>query len=126
MNFDRWIPAIILWVVGGKMVYEGIRPNKEEQEREEKKINPLKIWKMIGLGFALNFDALAVGVSFGILNSNALEQCLTLLCVNFIMSSLGIYFGGKFNKISYDKIEIVGGIIIILIGFNILFGGLLN
>ena len=64
--FDHWIAFILLSGIGGKMIWEGIR------EEGEAPISIIAIIPVIVLSLATSIDALAVGVSFGVLQSSIL------------------------------------------------------
>jgi len=122
--FAPWVALIILTIVGGRMIYEGIKENQEEEEKEKSKIDPLNVGVMILLGFATSFDALAVGVSFGLLNDDILWFIIILFLITFAISLLGVGIGIKFPKAPLNRVAILGGIILIAIGIIIFVEGL--
>ena len=60
--YDHWIAFVLLAIVGGKMIREGVRGEEGETPLEGIRFVPVVI-----LSFATSIDALAVGISFGVL-----------------------------------------------------------
>ena len=68
---------------------------------------------------ATSIDALAVGVSFAALTVNIISSVCIIAATTFILSFIAVYIGKKFGDLLKQKAEIVGGIILILIGLKI-------
>jgi putative Mn2+ efflux pump MntP len=79
---------------------------------------------VIVLSLATSIDALAVGVSFGVLRTAVLIPALIIGLVCFIISFAGVMLGERLEELLGNKMEIIGGLILILIGINILSGHL--
>ncbi len=116
IDYDHWIAFSLLLFIGCKMLYEAFKPEKDEEEHD-----CLKFSELIMMGVATSIDALAVGISFAVLpDVNIYFACIligiitTVIC--FAAVFIGKYFGDKFR----NKAEIIGGVILILIGFRIL------
>lgn len=109
---------LLLAIVGGKMILEGL----SEEDEDEAGMDSLQLMPVIILSFATSIDALAVGVGFGLLNSPILVPALVIGIVCFILSAGGVIFGRQLAGILGHRTEILGGIILILIGLNILLG----
>ena len=75
---------------------------------------------MLLLSVATSIDALAVGVSFAFLGVNIIAAIATIGTTTFILSIVGIKVGNMFGAKYKDKAELVGGIILILMGLKIL------
>jgi putative Mn2+ efflux pump MntP len=118
-SFAAWVALILLSIIGGKMIYEGVKENQSEMEEKENKIDPLNLKVMILLGFATSFDALAVGVSLGLLNQPILWIAVIIFVVTFAISFLGMLIGIKFHELPSNKLEILGGVVLIVLGILI-------
>lgn len=118
--YDHWIAFILLAIVGGKMIWEGLRGGEEEAHIEAVQLIPV-----IVLSLATSIDALAVGVSFGVLQTAVLIPAIIIGLVCFGISFAGVMLGERLEDILGNKMEIIGGLILILIGINILAGHLL-
>lgn len=115
-SVDHWLAFTILCFIGGKMIYESRKLEKEI----EKTINPLNIYVLFTLAIATSIDALAVGVTFSFLNVSIVEPVIVIGVVTFFFSLAGTYIGEFFGHMFEDKIELVGGLILIGIGTKIL------
>lgn len=112
---DHWIAFGLLVFLGGRMIMEGRVPI---QDRKVK--NPTQ-WKvLIPMALATSIDAFAVGISFSFFWKNMWLPGALIGAVTFIVSMLGIYMGRNAGKRLATKAEILGGIILILIGVKIL------
>jgi len=115
--YDHWVAFIVLAIVGGKMILEGIRGHEEEASMESIRLVPV-----IVLSFATSIDALAVGISFGVLQAAVLIPALIIGIVCFGISFAGVMLGERLESVLGNKMEIFGGVILILIGLRILYG----
>ena len=113
--YDHWIAFILLAIVGGKMIWEGVQGGDDEAPLEVIQIVPV-----IVLSFATSIDALAVGISFGVLQTAVLIPALMIGIVCFGISFAGVMLGERLESFLGNKMEIFGGIILILIGLRIL------
>lgn len=116
-SFDHWVAFILLGIIGGKMFYEGLQPKDLSCD-----VHQEKDWlHLCYFSIATSIDALAVGVSFAFLSVDILESSLLIAAVTFSLSALGVMIGKKFAVLLDNKAEILGGIVLILIGTRILF-----
>jgi putative Mn2+ efflux pump MntP len=76
---------------------------------------------VIVLSLATSIDALAVGVSFGVLQTEILLPALIIGIVCFGISFSGVILGERLEDLLGNKMEIFGGVILILIGLRILY-----
>ena len=118
-SIDHWIAFILLAFIGGKMIVESVKPDKEDDEVKEMDA-PLDLKEMFVLAVATSIDALAVGITFAFLDTPILEAITIIGITTMIISIVGVvignYFGGKYKH----KAELVGGIILVLLGVRIL------
>lgn len=113
-NYDHWIAFGLLVIIGLRMIWESQKPD------EDKTFNPLNIWFIIYMSIATSIDALIVGLSFAFLNTNIYTSIIIIGIVTFIAAMLGILFGKKAGAHFGKKMEILGGIILILIASKII------
>lgn len=114
-SVDHWIAFFLLSFIGLKMIFEA----KEEDNDDERSIN-LSNKELFILSIATSIDALAVGISFAFLNINMLPVSLSIGIVTFIVCFIGVFIGKSIGPIFKNYAQIIGGIILILIGINIL------
>ena len=122
-SIDHWIAFILLGIIGGKMIVESVKPDKEDDEVKEMDA-PLDLKEMFVLAVATSIDALAVGVSLAFLKVAILPAVLFIGCITFVCSAAGVKIGSIFGDKYQSKAELCGGIILILIGIKILLDGL--
>ncbi len=115
ISIDHWVAFILLSLIGLNMVIEALKSDKSETLN-----NSLEFKTMLILSIATSIDALAVGITFAFLNVNILSAVILIGMVTFLISfvgaNIGHKFGGKYGKNS----EVLGGIVLILIGLKIL------
>jgi putative Mn2+ efflux pump MntP len=114
-SFDHWIAAGLLAFVSGRMVLSGFNPKAEVYETD-----PSRGGMLVILSIATSIDALAVGISFAMLNVNILTSCLTIGLVSTILSMVGLKIGRRLGTMFGKRMEILGGIILLFIGVRIL------
>ena len=119
-SFDHWIAFVLLCFVGGKMIYEAVKGDKEENESD-----PLNVYVLFILAIATSIDALAVGLSLAFIKVFIIVPALIIGCITFALSFAGTYIGNFFGHLFEKKIEIAGGVILIGIGCKILIEHLL-
>ncbi len=115
-DYDHWIAFILLFLIGSKMVYEGLIKNESENEDGVE----LSRIRLVAQGIGTSIDALAIGVSFAFLNIAIFVPVLVIFLVTFFASLIGIQLGKFYGKRLGSKMEILGGIILIGIGVKIL------
>ena len=112
-SIDHWIAFILLVCIGGKMVVEAVRDR--DHEVVGKKDQPLDHKEMFLLAVATSIDALAVGITFALLDTPIIEAIVIIGCTTFVLSIVGVIVGNFFGTRYKKKAEIIGGIILILI-----------
>ena len=113
-NIDHWIAFVLLFIIGGNMIKEAL--SKEEEPTSDS----LAFKEMLLLALATSIDALAVGVTFAFLKVQILPAVLFIGIITFTLSALGVKIGNIFGCRYKSKAELVGGIILILMGCKIL------
>lgn len=118
-KFIPWIALVLLLFIGGKMLIEGIRNKEAEVEKAEVGFAALFVQ-----GVATSIDALSVGFTiaeYGLLM--ALVCAAIIAVVTFFVCLAGLVIGKKFGTKFSNKAEILGGIILIVIGIEIFVTG---
>ena len=120
-KIDHWIAFGLLSFIGVKMIIESIKGD-EEEEKECDFSNK----KFLVLAIATSIDALAVGVSFAFLNVNIVFAAIVIACTTFVFSFAAVYLGRVFGEVLKSKSEVIGGIILVIMGVKILIEHLLG
>lgn len=113
-QFDHWLAFILLAVIGSRMIYGSIK-KKSNSITQSFSIKVLLI-----LSIATSIDALAVGLSIYVLNVSIIMLAIVTGVVTLTLSFFGVYIGCRFGCILRNKVEILGGIILVIIGLKIL------
>ncbi len=117
-----WIALLLLSLIGGKMILEGLRPGEEREEGRGR----IGMGTLLLQGVATSIDALSVG--FTIASYRAAEACLcaaVIAAVTFALCRTGLVIGKKIGEKTEGRTRIVGGCVLIGIGIEILLKGLL-
>jgi putative Mn2+ efflux pump MntP len=123
-QIDHWIAFGLLGVIGGKMIVESFKIKKNQCEIRGS--DPLNLYLLLGLSIATSIDALAAGVSFGVLKLNIWLVITIIGSITFVLSFLGTRIGKRLGCHFSSRVEMVGGIILIGIGIKILAEHLAN
>lgn len=112
--YDHWVAFILLGIIGFNMIKESL-----DQETESCDAS-VDAKTMLVLAVATSIDALAVGVTFAFLDVSILPAITFIGCTTFVISVIGVKVGTVFGARYKSKAELIGGIILILIGLKIL------
>lgn len=111
---DHWIAFALLALIGANMIREALSHEEEEADAS------LSFRKMFPLAVATSIDALAVGVSFAFLSVNIAMAASFIGVITFVLSAVGVKVGSLFGAKYKSRAELVGGVILILMGLKIL------
>lgn len=114
-SIDHWIAFVLLGLIGANMIKEALSDEEEDADAS------LAIKEMFLLAVATSIDALAVGITFAFLNVHIVSAASIIGVTTFIISFAGVKIGNIFGTKYKSKAELAGGIILILLGFKILF-----
>ena len=117
--YDHWIAFGLLAFVGGRMIRTGFGT-----EEEISKNDPSRGWNMVLLSVAVSIDALAIGLSLAMVNVNIWYPAVVIGIVTGLVSLLGLRIGNGLGRKFGKRMEVIGGIVLILIGLRILFSHL--
>ena len=114
-----WIALGLLLLIGGKMVVESLRGQDEEEPPR------VGVWGLLIQGVATSIDALSVGFTIAAYKWYAALVAVSIVAaVTFAICLIGIYIGKKVGTKFSNKATLFGGIILIVIGFEIFFTGI--
>lgn len=112
--YDHWIAFLLLSFVGGRMIWSGFHPEKKEEEND-----PSRGWNLVILSIATSIDALAIGLSLAIVGVQIWYPAVIIGIITGLISWMGLrlgnYLGVKFGQ----RMEIIGGILLVFIGVRI-------
>lgn len=111
---DHWVAFGLLVLVGGNMIKEALSGEAESSSAD------LSIKAMLPLAVATSIDALAVGISLAMTEAPIWTAVGVIGVTTFALSALGVTIGGIFGNKFEKKAEILGGVVLILLGCKIL------
>lgn len=119
---DHWIAFALLFVIGGKMLWEAFHGEGEEcAECTGGDSSDLDLKELTMLAVATSIDALAVGITFAFLGVDIITSVLVIGVTTFVLSGIGVVLGHQFGSRFEKPATILGGVVLVLIGFKILF-----
>ena len=117
LAWNHWIAFALLVFLGGRMLIEGWRADSDEEQEPPRRHG---FWLLVTTAIATSLDAMAVGVGLAFLQVNIILTALTIGCATLIMTTLGIMVGRFIGPLLGKRAEILGGIVLIGIGVQIL------
>ena len=113
-SIDHWIAFVLLGLIGINMIRESRSTEEEEMETS------FGAKAMFPLAVATSIDALAVGITFAFLEVSILPAVCFIAGTTFLLSCIGVKVGNLCGTRFQSKAELLGGIILILLGLKIL------
>jgi len=113
-GYDSLIAFVLLVLIGSKMIYEAFGENVEDE------IAIISNKVLLTLAIATSIDAMAAGFTLHLFNLSPIISLIIIGLTTFIMSILGVYIGSRGGEKYESKAEILGGVILILIGVKVL------
>lgn len=113
---DHWIAFVLLGGIGAKMVWG---PRNDESEAPGT-VDHVNVGEFFLLAIATSIDALAVGISFAALNAQIAQAAGIIGVVTFLLTLVGVAVGNRFGNRYGQRAQVVGGIVLVLIGVKIL------
>ncbi|HEU0104304.1 MAG TPA: manganese efflux pump MntP family protein [Mycobacteriales bacterium] len=114
-TYDHWLAFALLVGVGGKMLHEAVAGSGAPGSAA------LSWRQLLVLSVATSIDALAVGISFAFLPVSIVPAVLLIGAVTLAVSFAGVLLGHRAGARWRGPAEVAGGLVLILIGFRILF-----
>ncbi len=122
-KYDHVIALVLLGIIGVKMIHDGLNITDNDHDIN---IKDLTFGLLLVQGVATSIDAMAIGVSFSALKVSIVSSAAIIALVTFVVCIIGIRLGKRIAKFLGNKVEIIGGVILILIGLKIFVQHALN
>jgi len=116
-NWDHWIAFFLLTGIGGRMLWESLRPPKSELPSRG---DPFGTKVILLLAIATSIDALAAGISLPMLHQPLLPSILIIGVITAVLSAGGLFAGRRFGAMLGVRLDATGGIVLVVIGCKIL------
>jgi putative Mn2+ efflux pump MntP len=117
-DWAPWVAFGLLALIGGKMTYESLRTEVDEQPRECQ--DPTRGFSLVGLSFATSMDALGVGFGLGILGEGLFFAATIIGIVALTMTWAAMKLGNRLSAAFGRRMETAGGLILIAIAIKLL------
>ncbi|BDH45484.1 putative manganese efflux pump MntP [Salmonella enterica subsp. enterica serovar Choleraesuis] len=117
MSWSHWIAFGLLLFLGLRMLVEGIRGAEDDAPPPQRH----SFWLLATTAVATSLDAMAVGVGLAFLNVSIIHTALAIGCATFLMTTIGMMVGRFIGPLLGKRAEILGGLVLIGIGCEILY-----
>jgi len=121
-DFDHWVAFGLLSFIGGKMIWGSLSGDSRNSDSRN---DPTSGWQLIVLSIATSIDALAVGLSLGLIGSAIIKPAVIIGMVAAGFTAIGMALGRQIGSVWGKRVEIAGGLILIAIGIKIVIDHLL-
>ena len=118
-TFEVYVEAVDHWIAFALLVGIGLRM-VHGSKSEVRGFDCTRLEVLLLLSFATSIDALAVGLTFAFVAGSILVPVIIIGAVAFILSFTGVVIGSKLGHLFENRLEVIGGLILIGIGFEIL------
>ena len=113
-HYDHWVAFGLLVFVGIRMIRSGLGHESEDTQKD-----PSRGWTMVLLSIAVSIDALAIGLSLGLLGITIWTPALVIGLVTGGLSLVGLRVGNGFGQKYGKPVEVLGGLVLLGIGLRI-------
>lgn len=119
-RFDHFLALGVLGVIGGKMIFESVRELRvgDLEIPENPAAKDVGLWALLLQAVATSIDAFMVGVSFAAIRVKMLPAAVIIGAVTFALSLMGAVGGKKLGGRLGSKAELIGGIVLVIIGIK--------
>jgi putative Mn2+ efflux pump MntP len=127
-RYAGWIALVLLGFIGIKMIWDGasdLRKKRRQQGSDSSAVacdlsstRTLSLPALLIQGIATSIDALLVGVSFAAFGTDITIAAFTIGSITFICCAIALLLGRRFGLLLGSRSEILGGIVLILIGLK--------
>lgn len=111
-DWDHWVAFILLTGLGIRMIHAGYR----NAENNTPPVRRAPLSTLLLTAFATSIDAMAIGLSFAFIEVNILTASLTIGCITLVMVTTGVMLGRVLGQLVGRRAEMLGGLILILVG----------
>ncbi len=112
--FDHWFAFVILFYVGAKMIHDALSSDGDAVRGD-----PTRGLSLLVLSVATSIDAFAVGLTLGLIGGPIVEASVVIGIVAAAMTFVGLKLGKHAGDLLGQRMEIVGGLVLIAIGVKI-------
>jgi len=115
--WDHWIAFILLGLLGLRMIRESLGAPEDGEDKPSSH----GFWRLALTGMATSIDALIVGAGLAFIDANILATAAAIGCATFVMVTIGVMLGRGLGALVGKRAELLGGVVLIVIGSVILY-----
>lgn len=116
-HFDHWVAFGLLALIGGRMIWESVHMSEEEKACRPDQTQGRRL---LVLALATSIDALAVGLSLGVVRTGIVYPAVIIGITSFVLTVVGAKLGPVVGRLVGKRAELAGGLILIAIGVKII------
>lgn len=116
-HWSHWLAFGLLAAIGGKAIYEAVYGIEEELHPSD----PTRGWSLVAFSLATSIDALAAGVTLAMVKVRILYPAAVIGVITAGLTAIGMILGTRLGERFGQRMEVVGGLVLIGIGVKILF-----
>lgn len=115
-SLGDWVAAVILFILGARLIWEQANPDQRHWKGD-----PTRGVSLLVLMFATSVDALAAGLSLGLIGTDILYPALVIGVVAAAMTITGLVFGRKLGTVAGRAAGVAGGVVLIALAIRTAF-----
>lgn len=120
-QYDHWVAFGLLEVVGARMIFEAVRHERAKQPQAGSEVfDPSRGWSLVCLSVATSIDAFGAGMGMQMVGANLWLACPLIGIITAALTYLGGSLGVRARKYLDRRAEILGGLVLIFLGFRML------
>ena len=117
-EWDHWVAFFLLLGLGGHMVWAGLHDDDEEEADSPA---GQSVVALALTAVATSIDAMAVGVGLAFINVNIVHAALAIGLATTVMVTIGVLLGRLLGAAIGKRAELIGGVVLVLVGATILY-----
>jgi putative Mn2+ efflux pump MntP len=116
LGWGHWVTFVVLGIIGGKMIYEALKDDDDDNSEKTAPASIFGLRVLFMLAIATSIDALAAGVTLGLLGVSMIAACSLIGVVTGALSFGGVYIGRRFGTRVGKRFEVIGGLVLVGLG----------
>ncbi len=117
-RWDHWIAFLLLAGIGAKMIHEALGSRSEPAAASDERLFAPRV--MLVLAVATSIDAMAAGFTLPLLGAPLVASLLVIGLTTALLSALGLALGRRFGSKLGPRLDVFGGVVLIVLGAKIL------
>lgn len=123
-RLSSYVEAYAPWIICLVLVWLGINTIRGAGDEEEGGTSATSWWEMLVLAVATSIDAMAIGLTFAFMKVDVIYASVWIGIITFIIALIGMYLGRFMGSFIEKRAEMLGGVVLILLGVKFLLVGL--